>query len=263
MRTDCLPILLYHGIAPTRRAPSEQFTVSLDGFARHMDALAASTRAALRISELSAPLCSGEPMSAAVAAVTFDDGTADFYEHAWPVLRERGLPATVYVTSGLVGGRIDGRQMLSWEQLQELRDGGVEIGAHGQQHIALDTVSIDRGARELVNSKLELEQRLHVAVNSFAYPFGYHTPALKRLVARAGYTSACAVKNALSHPRDDRFALARFMLTADTTHAHVQRLLSGEGAPVAWSRERLRTRLWRMYRRARVIAISRESAGRV
>jgi peptidoglycan/xylan/chitin deacetylase (PgdA/CDA1 family) len=261
VHADCLPILVYHGVAPAPRAAAERFTVSLDGFTRHMDALAASPRAALRISELSAPLSRGEPMSASAAAVTFDDGTADFYGHAWPVLRERGLAVTLYVTSGLVGGRFDGRQMLTWEQLEELRDGGVEIGAHSQQHTALDVVSVDRAARHLVNSKLELEQRLGVVVNSFAYPFGYHTPALKRLVARAGYTSACAVKNALSHTRDDRFALARFMLTADTTCAQVERLLSGEGAPIAWTGERLRTRLWRAYRRAR--ALSRETAARV
>lgn len=259
MHADCLPILVYHGVTPTP-APAERFAVSLDRFTRHMDALAASPRQALRISELSAPLSRGEPMSASAAGVTFDDGTVDFYEHAWPTMRERGLPATLYVTSGLVGGRLDGRQMLTWEQLEELRDGGVEIGAHSRQHIALDAVSMDRAARELVNSKLELEQRLHVVVNSFAYPFGYHTPALKRLVARTGYTSACAVKNALSHPRDDRFALARFMLTADTTCAQIQRLLSGEGAPMAWTGERPRTRLWRVYRRAR--AISRETAAR-
>jgi peptidoglycan/xylan/chitin deacetylase (PgdA/CDA1 family) len=261
VRADGLPILVYHGVASAAKTPAERFTVSLDDFTRHMDAVAASARAAMRISELSAPLSRGEPMSASAAAVTFDDGTADFYEHAWPVLRERALTVTLYVTSGLVDGRFDGRQMLTWEQLEELRDGGVEIGAHSQQHIALDVVSVDRAARHLVNSKLELEQRLGVAVNSFAYPFGYHTPALKRLVARTGYTSACAVKNALSHPRDDRFALARFMLTADTTCGQVERLLSGEGAPVAWTGERLRTRLWRVYRRTR--ALSRETASRV
>ena len=258
MHADRLPILVYHGVAP---APAEQFTVSLDSFTRQMDAVAASPRAAMPISELAAPLSRGQPMSASAAAVTFDDGTADFYEHAWPVLRERGITVTLYVTSGLVGGRFDGRRMLTWEQLEELRDGGVEIGAHSQEHIALDVVPPDRAATQLVNSKLELEQRLAVAVHSFAYPFGYHTPALKRLVARAGYRSACAVKNALSHPRDDRFALARFMLTTDTTCAHVERLLSGEGAPVAWAGERLRTRLWRTYRRAR--ALSRETAARV
>jgi peptidoglycan/xylan/chitin deacetylase (PgdA/CDA1 family) len=261
VQADCLPILVYHGVIPAARAPAARFTVSLDRFSEQMDALAASSRVALRISELAAPLARGEPMSASAAGVTFDDGTADFYEYAWPVLRERGLPVTLYVTSGLVGGRIDGRRMLTWEQLEELRDGGIEIGAHSQRHIALDVISADRSAKELVNSKLELEQRLQVAVNTFAYPYGYHTPVLKQLVARAGYTSACAVKNALSHPRDDRFALARFMLTADTTCAQIQRLLNGQGAPIAWTGERLRTRLWRAYRRAR--AVSRETAARV
>jgi peptidoglycan/xylan/chitin deacetylase (PgdA/CDA1 family) len=236
-----LPILLYHGVGPP---PLDPFAVTPARFAEHMDALRAAGRRPLTIGELAREL----PLPADAVAVTFDDGTADFSEHAWPILRERGLPVTLYVTSGLVGARHEGRPMLSWEQLAELRDGGAEIGAHGQRHVALDILPVDRAALELVNSRLELEGALGAPVRSCAYPFGYHTAAVKRLAARAGYTSACAVRNALSHPWDDRYALARVTVTEATD---VEALLAGRGAPVAAGGERVRTRAWRLYRRAR------------
>lgn len=241
MSTDAIPILLYHGIGSPARDP---YAVTPDAFAAHMDAVLASGRTPMSIGRLAREV----PMPATAVAVTFDDGTADFYTHAWPVLRERGLPVTLFVTSGLVRGHHEGRPALSWEQLAELRDAGVEIGAHGEHHVALDAVPMDRAARELVNSRLELEGRLGVPVHHCAYPHGHHTAAVKRLAVRAGYRSACAVKNAFSHPRDDRFALARLTVTPGTS---VEDLLAGRGAPRAWARERARTRAWRLYRRAR------------
>jgi hypothetical protein len=69
------------------------------------------------------------------------------------------------------------------------------------------------------------------------------------VVAEAGYTSACAVKNAMSHTGDDRFAIARLMLEATHTRDDFLRMLSGEGVPVAGSRDRWKTRGWRIARR--------------
>lgn len=249
--TDCFPILAYHGIGFARRRPAQEFEVSLDDFTRHMDLLAASERRVHTISDLAAPLSRGHAMSRSASGVTFDDGTADFYDRAYPVLRDRGLSATLYVVSGLVGKRYQGRKMLAWEQLEELRDGGIEIGAHSHRHIPLDVVPLDRAAEEVVVSKVVLEDRLQTAVNSFAYPFGYHTAAVKRLVAGSGYSSACAVKNRLSYPYDDRYALARVTVTANTTPHQMEELVEGRGTREAWSGERLRTRLWRLYRRHR------------
>lgn len=250
------PILLYHGVRTRADAGGGRFEIGLDAFTEQMDLLASSCRRTATIGEL---LARRRSTAGALAAVTFDDGTADFYHHAWPVLRERGLGATLYVTSGLVGRDCLGNEMLSWEQLEELRDDGVEIGAHGDRHVPLDLVAFDRAAIELVNSKLKLEDRLQRAVTSFAYPFGYHTEQVKGLLPRAGYESACAVKNCLSHPRDDRFALARLTITGHMTPQRFEQLLHGRGAPRAWEGERVRTRLWRAYRRARARATRLEA----
>jgi hypothetical protein len=244
------PILLYHRIGSHAGADVEgqRFDVGLGAFRWQMDLLAASGRRTFRISDL----LPRRQAAASTAAVTFDDGTADFYHRAWPILRERDLAVTLYVTSGLVGKHYLGSEMLSWEQLEELRDGGVEIAAHGHRHISLDLVSLDRAAIECINGKLALEDRLQRAVTSFAYPFGYHTEALKRLLPKIGYTSACAVKNRLSHPHDDRFALARLTVTTGMPARQFEQLLSGSGAGRAWEGERTRTRLWRGYRYARM-----------
>jgi peptidoglycan/xylan/chitin deacetylase (PgdA/CDA1 family) len=251
------PILLYHGVRTPADASGGPFALDLAAFTEQMDRLAASGRRTVTIGELVA----GRRRAAGeLAAVTFDDGTADFYHHAWPVLRERGIVATLFVTSGLVGRDFHGSEMLSWEQLEELRDDGVEIGAHGDHHVALDLVGLDRAAIELVNSKLRLEHRLERAVTSFAYPFGYHTEPLERLLPRAGYESGCAVKNRLSHPADDRFALARLTIAGRTSARRFEQLLRGRGAAPAWEGERVRTRAWRAYRRARTRGSSRLEA---
>ncbi|MCW2951224.1 MAG: polysaccharide deacetylase [Conexibacter sp.] len=245
------PILLYHRIGTSSRSArggeGQRFDVNADAFASQMDLLAASGRRSFAISDL----LPCREAAATTVAVTFDDGTADFYRTAWPILREREIAVTLYVTSGLVGKSYLGSEMLSWEQLEELRDGGVEIGAHGYHHIALDLVSLERAAIECINSKLALEDRLQRAVTSFAYPFGYHTDPLKRLLPKIGYSSACAVKNALSHPRDDPFGLARLTVSGDLPARRFEQLLSGNGARMAWDGERPRTRVWRAYRHAR------------
>jgi len=247
---EAFPILLYHAVGGPA---GDAYAVTPDRFAAHMDAVAASGRRPLTIGGLARE----RPLPADALVVTFDDGMADFAAHAWPLLRDRGLPVTLYVTSGLVGGRHEGRPMLTWAQLAELRDAGVEIGAHGRRHVALDLLTLDAAACELVNAKLELEDRLQVPVDTCAYPHGHHTTAVKRLAAAAGYRSACAVKNALSHPYDDPFALARVTVTPGTD---VDALLAGRGAPLAPSRERVRTRAWRAYRRARASRGSRAPA---
>ncbi|HEY4276757.1 MAG TPA: polysaccharide deacetylase family protein [Conexibacter sp.] len=241
------PILLYHRIRAAGE-PVDRFDVTLDAFREQMRLVASCGRKAQTVSEL---IGRRHSLAGDVVAVTFDDGTADFYHHAWPVLRAHGLPVTLYVTSALVDGRHEGAEMLSWQQLEELAAEGVEIGAHGHRHLPLDMLSIERAALELVNSRLALQDRLRRPVTSFAFPHGYHTAAVKQLLPRVGYRSACAVKNRLSHPHDDRYALSRMTVGTATSPERFEALLHGRGAAVAWDGERLRTRMWRAYRHTR------------
>jgi peptidoglycan/xylan/chitin deacetylase (PgdA/CDA1 family) len=237
-----IPVLLYHSVSDD--SPPTWGAVPPALFAAHLDVIRASGRATTTITELADGLRGRGALPERPLAITFDDGYADTYE-AVQLLSGHGLSATVYMTSGQVG--MTGR--LSGAQLSELSaSGAVEVGSHGVTHRALDELSGDEVAAEVAASKAKLEQLIPKRVDSFSYPHGAHDRAVRAAVIAAGYRSAAAVKNAVSHRRDDPFAIARLTVTANTTPARLAEALEGRSVPVAWRRDRLRTRAYRTLR---------------
>ncbi len=254
-----IPILLYHGVAPEGPEALAPWVMDPDRFAAHMTALARRGVVALRVSELVDLLAAGQQPPESTVVVTFDDGLADFGEHAWPVLRDLDLPATLYVVTGYVGAEAEWLRpfgapvprMLTWDEVIGLDRGGCEIGSHSQRHPELDTLGCDVLCDEVRTSRTVLSMQLGHPVRSFAYPHGYHGKAVVRAVRDAGYDSACAVRNMLSSAGDDPFTLARVTVTADVDVDGLERILDGDGLAVAPAPEQVRTRAWRAYRRAR------------
>ena len=259
-----IPILLYHSVSLAPPPVIAPFAVTPQDFERQLDLVASGGFSVLTVSAFAEALTGREPLPPRPLLITFDDGFADFYDTALPALRERALRATLYVPTALLRGspervrlRSLGDSLLEWSQLRPLREAGVEIGAHSHTHPHLDTLSAAAAKEEIVHSKALLEDELGTEVESFAYPNGYSSPTVRRLVAEAGFRSACAVKNAFSSPADDVFALARLTLTAAMPLSGFRAWLAGAGAPDAFAGERLQTRVWRAYRRARAVALAR------
>jgi peptidoglycan/xylan/chitin deacetylase (PgdA/CDA1 family) len=254
-----IPILLYHSVADDVTGAFAPYAISRGAFGEHLDLLIESGHTALTVSALVQSLEAGKPLPERPVVVTFDDGFADFADAAWPELSARDIPATLYVTCGPLGGTSDwlrsegqgDRPMLSWAALMELAEEGCEIGAHTVSHPPLDCLARAQAEHEILASKRQLEDGLGQPVPSFAYPHGHHDRHVRRMVIDAGFESACAVKNALSHPDDDRFALARITVTGDVSVATLAEHLEGRGVPRAHRRERLRTTAWRTVRRRR------------
>jgi peptidoglycan/xylan/chitin deacetylase (PgdA/CDA1 family) len=254
-----VPILLYHSVSETPSPALRDFTVSPASFARQLDATAATGATALTVSQYVAAR-HARTLPERVVIITFDDGFADFYDHALPALGERSLPCTLYVATGFLEGRPALRvsrrppdRMLEWRQLHELTAAGIEIGAHSHSHFHLDTLSRHVAREEIASCKMLLEQELQRSVPSFAYPNGHSSRAVRQLVIEAGYDSACGVRNALSWERDDRFRLARLTVRSTTDDDTFRAWLEGRGASVAPRRELLKTRAFRAYRRSRSI----------
>lgn len=253
-----LPVLLYHSVSDSPAAEMAEFTISPDAFRSHLDQLADLGLRVLTLGQVADHLRWRTPLPAGAVCITFDDGLEDFARHAWPQLSERDMPATLYTVAGRVGGTAGwlpgeaGRlPMLRAEQLIELADDGVEMGAHSMTHPQLDLLPPDRAEREIKESKDVLEQLLQRPVTTFAYPHGHHTGRTRELVAGAGYTSAAAVRNMLTHDGDDVFAVARLTVTRTTTAADIVRMVRGRGARRAPRRELWRTTAGRQLRRAR------------
>ncbi len=250
-----IPILAYHSVSDSPAAAIAPFTVRPDDLARQLDLLATGGHRALTLSGLLDLLDAGAPLPRRTVVVTFDDGFEDNLTVAAPMLEERSLAATVFVTTGFLAGGPDAGYerpgpMLEWDSLLPLEAFGIEIGSHGHSHRPLDVLSHAEVRMELRLSKALLEATLGHRIEVLAYPHGYASRWVEEEVERCGYRAACGVRNAFSHRDDNRWRLARLTMRATTTIEQLGRWLDGSCAPVASRREHLRTKAWREARRA-------------
>jgi peptidoglycan/xylan/chitin deacetylase (PgdA/CDA1 family) len=120
--------------------------------------------------------------------LTFDDGYADFYENGFPILAERRLPFTLYLTSGLIetGNPLhEGDRPLTWDMVREMVDTGlVTMGAHTHTHPDLRGMPAVEVEQEIAQSNELIEARTGEAPRHFAYPKGYWDATAEALIRR-------------------------------------------------------------------------------
>ena len=155
-------------------------------------------------------------------AITFDDGYADNCEQAVPWLLENAIPFTYFVTSGhVLSGEPfahdvkKGRPLApnSTEQLCQMAEAGVEVGAHTRTHANLGKITSEEQLYdEIVGSKRDLENMLDKPVRYFAFPFGLPenmSEAAFRIAFQAGLWGVCSAYGGYNMPGDDSFHLER------------------------------------------------------
>ncbi|HEU4916684.1 MAG TPA: polysaccharide deacetylase family protein, partial [Acidimicrobiia bacterium] len=151
--------------------------------------------------------------------LTFDDGHAGVFEHAYPLLSGRGLPFTLYLTTGPIEGgsslHDDARmRLLSWREVEEMMGSGlVTIGAHTHEHLDMRHHDEERLRQDLATCNGVLELRLGVKPRHFAYPWGHWSAAGDRLV-RELYDSAVVGGGRGIRPGDDMYMLHRVPVMA-------------------------------------------------
>ncbi len=258
---------MYHSISKDTNPKFKQFTVSPELFAEHMAYLHQHRYTPITVTQyVSAQYHGGDSLPERPVILTFDDGFADFYTEAFPLLKQYDFKATLYVTTGYVEGtstwlqreREMTRPMLTWNQLREISLSGIECGGHSHTHPQLDTLTQYEAEREIVQSKRILESQLGDKVSTFAYPFGYYTDSVRRQVQKAGYMSACAIKHAMSSETTDPFALARQMVRPETSVDILAGLLRGHNTLLLSTMyARARTPIWQVARRSSALATRR------
>lgn len=255
-----IPILLYHSLKAEATEPYRRFSMDPGQFAEQMEHIAGGGYTSFTVAQLLAALA--DPAGALPErpiVITFDDGFEEMHSVALPVLTRLGLQSTAYIVTAHLGGTSrwlaplgEGeRPMLSPSQVRDLDEAGIEIGAHGHRHHALDEMPFSLAASEIDTCRVRLEEIVNHAVVTFAYPYGYHTRRIKRYLEASGFESACGVKQALSHPGDDRFALARAIVGSDLSMTGLDAWIRGEGLPLGWQTEHPQTKVWRVVRRLR------------
>lgn len=132
-------------------------------------------------------------------ALSFDDGYQDFVTIAWPILRQHGFQATLFVVPGMVGGQAtwdggDGSTLMDWPDLDALAAAGIEIGAHGLTHSRLDEMHPEEASKELSEARHIVKLHLGKPPDGVAYPYGCHSRELTWLAAAAGYRWAATAR---------------------------------------------------------------------
>jgi peptidoglycan/xylan/chitin deacetylase (PgdA/CDA1 family) len=237
-----IPILMYHSISSSATRAFRPCIVPPDVFEEHLAYLKQHDYTSLTATQLVQAMSNaGASLPARPVVLTFDDAYADFYTSALPALQHYGFSATLYVPTAFVGNTSrwlqnlgeGARPLLSWSQLTEISTHNIECGAHTHTHPALDMLPLAQARAEIVSSKQLLEDHLGQRVLSFAYPFGYYSARVRRIVQEAGFSSACAIRLTISSLNDDPYALARIAITSDITVPDLAVALSGRGKLVS------------------------------
>jgi peptidoglycan/xylan/chitin deacetylase (PgdA/CDA1 family) len=262
-----VPVIAYHAVTDDAVPGFEEWKVTPAAFAAQMSHLVDNGYNAIPLEHyarwLGAPL--EHPLPPKPVVLTFDDGFVNFC-HALEVLDRYKLPSTMFVPTAYIGGTstwlpelpLAETAVMSWSQISEIHDAGVEVGAHAHVHRPLDELSPEQVRDDVRRAKQILEDGLGARVKSFAYPHGYHSPVVRKEVVAAGYEYACAVRDTLSGPGDDPFAISRVFATTCSDPSTFERLLN-QGNREYSARERMTTKGWRYYRRARA-TVFRKSA---
>lgn len=201
-----LTALIYHRVGGG--SPDER-DVTVADFARQVEVLSAYD-----VQPIDAAVDRLEAGAEAPSAVlTFDDGFRDVYDNAWPLLQAAGLPFTVYVASGYVGGTMHWEgstakaagPALSWDQLAEMVESGLcTVGNHTRTHVRPEQLSTE----ELDGCSADLQERLGVTPRHFAYTWGIPVPAMESEL-RARFRSATTGELGRNLPGQDLIRMNR------------------------------------------------------
>ena len=205
-------ILTYHSIDGS----GSPISVDEPAFRRHVDWLASGAVRVVPLEQLlQAPSDEGPEGKGGggALAITFDDMFRSTAELAWPLLREHGLPATVFVPTGRVGsdnswsGRmqpgIPTLELCDWDTVARVAGEGLSIGSHTVSHAHLDQLGENAIRAELVDSADELERRLGHRPRTLCYPYGDHDDRVVRIAAETyalSVTTDLGVLEASEHP---------------------------------------------------------------
>lgn len=206
-----IPVLYYHSIDDVK---DNELKVSKQKFREQMKFLKDSGYTTLTMEELYKYIKNNEKVPEKSVVITFDDGYADNYTNAYPVLKEFGFNATIYVVTDWTD---KDPYYLTSAHLKELEANGIEIQSHTGAHDHLASLTKEKQLDTLKRSKQKLENILNKEVHYIAYPFGEYNETTKKLTEELGYKMAFATSKGWADKTDNLFAVNRVYVSAFIT----------------------------------------------
>jgi peptidoglycan/xylan/chitin deacetylase (PgdA/CDA1 family) len=163
--TNGVAILMYHY---TTEKSENYMSVPKEKFSEQMKYLKQNGYNVISLDELYSHYTEGSTIPDKAVVITFDDGYKNNYLYAYPILKEHGFKATIFMITSKIGEYL----YLTVDDIKELDKGGVGIECHTVNHLQLGQLSYDRQLYELTKSKMELEKILGRDLKYVSYPYG-------------------------------------------------------------------------------------------
>src|SRR5262245_30551184 len=235
-RQDRVPVLLYHRlIAKQNRHRDEDgnidraYAIVDTDFAAQMDYLDRSGYSTISLDEFIAYQKDGHPLPLKPIIITFDDGFASNYLHAFPILKKHGMTAIIFATPDTESENFKkyaaSDAPLTISQMKEMSENGISIQSHAMTHRYLTELDPDTIRWELAESKRVLEEKVGKKVSYLAIPSGAYNRTVKNLAKETGYTAVFCMLKGTNNKRSDRFALRRLVVGKDFTVEDFRRML--------------------------------------
>lgn len=186
-----VPVLMYHRVCnltpEEERSPiMRDLTVSPKDFEQQLNYMKTAGFTFLHVSEVQNAIKSGSPLPEKAVAITLDDGYADNFTEAFPLLKKYGAKATVF----MVTNNFERPGRLSWLNAKLMVKNAVGFESHTISHPDLSTLCRERVSFELSESKKVLERGLGQPITALAYPAGAFNPMVEVVAEQVGYLSA-------------------------------------------------------------------------
>jgi peptidoglycan/xylan/chitin deacetylase (PgdA/CDA1 family) len=211
LRDTPVPILLYHHVAEAPEGSAERaLYVPPKLFARQIRALDRAGYTAITLGRAWRHWEEGAPLPARPVILSFDDGFADQYEHAAPVLRKRRWPGVLNLQTARLG-RPGG---LTRRKVRRMLRDGWELGAHSVTHADLTKAAPERIEVEVEESRRVLRRAFpSQPVDFFCFPYGRTNAAVQAVVQAAGFLGATTTRRGAASPSDGAYGLDRMVIT--------------------------------------------------
>lgn len=203
-----VPVLYYHSVDPSE---ANEVIISPEKLREELTFIKDSGYTTLTMSELNDYILNNAPIPEKSIVITFDDGYADNYANAFPILKELDMKATIFVISNFTDN--DGYYMTS-QQIKEMSDYGIDIQSHTASHAHLNQLTYEEQLNELKTSKEKLESITEKPVISIAYPFGDYDDNTILASKEAGYSLSFNTNRGLSDRTDNPLSLNRIYVSS-------------------------------------------------
>ena len=234
-----VPVLNYHQVEEKNGNP---LTLWPDQFETQMSYLADEGYTTITIDEMMDALENGTPLPDKPVIITFDDGYADNYEYAYPILKKYGFKATIFLIYDFTNAYPN---YLTWDQINEMKESGlIRFESHTMTHANLaELTSTDELRHEIADSHDLLSEKLGYDMHYIAYPGGRVNAEIEEITRAAGYRGGFTVHYGLSTPEEGRYQMDRIPIFGANTHTLTRFKLRLAFAPLIAPLEDLRLAL--------------------